>query len=168
MIKFTLLFMTVIFFSACSKNFYIAPMEQFNITDTTQFRYKNSITKNLYLPQNITTCVLDKTNKFVNTKKSLEDFIRLNWKDKATLKENCIGVDFYLRLNTTKDLIYKKGDSQQYYLALKLNILQRKGKKIVADYTIKNGRWTIDDRDMQIVIKQFTPIYLTNKKIFGE
>jgi hypothetical protein len=137
----------MIFFSGCLKNLNTAPIAQFHITDTTEFRYKNSVTNNLYLPKNISVCVLDKTDLFPNTKKLLKEFLILDWKNHAIVKDNCVGVDFYLRLNITEDLIYKERDNKGYFSALKVNIYQRKDKKIVADFTIKNAKWTMHNTD---------------------
>ena len=166
MIKLILFTLTVIVFSGCSKDFYIAPVEQFHMVKTTQFRYKNSNTKNLYLPKDISVCVLEKTDKLKNTKKIVEEFLKQNWMHKATVRKNCVGVDFYLRIYQTKDLIHSHRSEKDYFTALKLTIIEKKGRKVVADFTVKN--YAISDEYTKSYMDEFLHIYLNNKKIFGE
>ena len=155
-------------FGGCSKSFYIAPIAQFNLIDTTEFRYKNSMTNTLYLPVDSRVCVVDKTKKLVKTKHVLERFIVDDWRQNATLSKECTAVDFYLELDIVTDLVYKKGDDREYFSALKLGIVQKKGTIKVADYTIKAAKYKMEDADryLQKIIEQFAPLYLANKKIF--
>ena len=138
-----------------------ASQSEFVLSKASEFRYKNTQTSSLYLPQKAKVCVLNAHNDLPKSKQQLQIFITNEWRDKAVLQDSCMQSDFYLKL-------YQVHDRFRYdFYTLKLSIVERASKNIIADFTLSNQQNIDQGIDHPQLVQEFASIFLTSRRIFG-
>ena len=159
-IKYFLIIFTIVFLTACGGPS-TPSFKKLVLTKSTEFRYKNDFNKSIYLSKNKKVCVLNVKRDLLKVKQFLENYITEEWKKNTTVLKSCVKADFYLKIYTNNDFYGSE------FNALKLTIIQRKGKKVVADYTIGTTTSKKVSFDNPTVVNSFSKLFLNSKRIFG-
>ena len=158
--KYSSLAIIVFMFTACGGPS-TPTFKNLELTKSTEFRYKNDFNNDVYLPKNKKICILNVNKDLQKVHKVLESFIQEKRGENIILLKNCVGTDFYLKLHKSENFY------GQYFNALKLTIIQKKRKKVVSDYTIGSTSSKKVNLDNPIIMSDFSKVFLTRKRIFG-